>query len=198
MGLARQKQSARVPDAKIPRRDNQRRILRGGPVHGGWRGSVAHYPLAVWQTAAGGIAARVVGGALVVVGLGSLASAFAEFVKAGGNPGSDCAPVRLVVSGLNRYVRNPMYVGLVTAILGQALMFGNSRLVLYAAAVCAGPAAWVRWYEEPTLARLFSAGYERYRRAVPAWLPRLRPCTPHATAGPHRLNRPLHMWAPDV
>lgn len=126
----------------------------------------------------GGIAARVLGGVLVAAGLGSLASAFTEFVKAGGTAAPIAPTERLVVSGLNRYVRNPMYVGLVTATLGQALLFGNSRLVLYAAAVWAGPAAWLRWYEEPTLARQFGTDYETYRRAVPAWLPRLRPWTP--------------------
>jgi protein-S-isoprenylcysteine O-methyltransferase Ste14 len=84
---------------------------------------------------------------------------------------------RLVVSGFNRYVRNPMYAGLVLSIIGQALLFGNFWLLAYAVAAWAVPAAFVRWYEEPTLARTFGAEYEEYRRAVPAWLPRLRPFT---------------------
>ncbi|QFU89847.1 hypothetical protein YIM_23350 [Amycolatopsis sp. YIM 10] len=53
------------------------------------------------------------------------------------------------------------------------MLFGSFWLLAYAAAAWAVPAAFVRWYEEPT----FGAGYEEYRRAVPAWLPRLRPWT---------------------
>ena len=71
-----------------------------------------------------------------------------------------------------------MYVGLLLAVLGQALLFGNIRVLIYAAAVWVVPAAFVRWYEEPTLARQFGAEYEVYRHAVPAWWPCLRPWTP--------------------
>jgi protein-S-isoprenylcysteine O-methyltransferase Ste14 len=105
-------------------------------------------------------------------------SVFVEFVKAGGTPAPTTPTERLVVSGFNRYVRNPIYVGLLMAIVGQALLFGNVRLLKYAAFVWAAPAAWVRWYEEPTLARQFGAEYEAYRCAVPAWLPRRRPWEP--------------------
>lgn len=126
----------------------------------------------------GWAAARVVGAVLVAAGLVPPASAFAEFVKAGGTPIPIAPTEHLVVTGFNRHVRNPMYVGLLLAILGQALLFGNLRLLAYAAAAWAAPAAFVRWYEEPTLARQFGAEYEAYRRAVPAWWPRWRPWTP--------------------
>ena len=56
---------------------------------------------------------------------------------------------RLVVSGFNRYVRNPMYLGLLTAILGQALLFGSLGLLIYAVVAWLVPAAFVRWYENP-------------------------------------------------
>jgi len=121
---------------------------------------------------------RVVGGVLIAAGLVPPVSAFAEFVKAGGTPIPIAPTDRLVVSGFNRYVRNPMYVGLLLAIIGQALLFGNIRLLMYAVAAWVVPAAFVRWYEEPTLARQFGDEYEAYRRAVPAWLPRLRPWEP--------------------
>jgi len=61
-------------------------------------------------------------------------------------------PERLVVNGFNRHVRNPMYVGLLIAIPGQALLFGSLGLVQYAVAVWINTASFVRWYEEPTLA----------------------------------------------
>jgi protein-S-isoprenylcysteine O-methyltransferase Ste14 len=121
---------------------------------------------------------RVVGAVLVAAGLVPPVSAFVEFVKAGGTPIPVAPTERLVVSGFNRYVRNPMYVGLLLVIIGQALLFGNLRVLIYAAAAWAAPAAFVRWYEEPTLAHQFGAEYEIYRRAVPAWLPRLQPWTP--------------------
>ncbi|MDQ3792223.1 MAG: isoprenylcysteine carboxyl methyltransferase, partial [Actinomycetota bacterium] len=95
-----------------------------------------------------------------------------------GTPAPVAAPERLVVGGVYRYVRNPMYVAVLTAIVGQALLLGRLVLLLYAAAAWLVVAAFVRLYEEPTLARRFGADYEVYRRAVPAWRPRLRPWEP--------------------
>ena len=93
------------------------------------------------------------------------------------------SPPRLVVSGCYRYVRNPIYVGFLAILVGQALLFGSLGLLKYAAvAWCIGAAA-VRWYEEPTLARKFGAEYQDYRHAVRAWIPRLDPWTPGKPAG---------------
>ena len=71
-----------------------------------------------------------------------------------------------------------MYVGLLVAILGQAVLFGSWALVVYAAIVCSAFAAFVHWYEEPTLVRQYGSEYEEYRRNVPAWIPRWRPWKP--------------------
>jgi protein-S-isoprenylcysteine O-methyltransferase Ste14 len=101
-----------------------------------------------------------------------------EFVKAGGTPMPLAPTQRLVISGFNRYIRNPMYFGLLLVIIGQALLFGSLGLLIYAVLIWAMPAAFVRWYEEPTLTRQFGAEYQAYRQAVPAWWPRLRPWTP--------------------
>jgi protein-S-isoprenylcysteine O-methyltransferase Ste14 len=128
-------------------------------------------PLPYW------LPARIVGVTLICVGLIPPVHAFVQFARAGGTP-MPIAPTRhLVVSGFNRYVRNPMYVGLLTVILGEALLFGQGILLLYAVVAWAVTAAFVHWYEEPTLARQFGAEYETYRRAVPAWRPRLHPWT---------------------
>lgn len=126
----------------------------------------------------GWAAARVLGAVLIAAGLVPTTSAFAEFAKAGGTPAPPAPTEHLVVSGFNRYVRNPMYLGLLLAVLGQALLFGNIKVLAYAAAVWVAPAAFVHFYEEPTLARQFGADYEAYRRAVPAWMPRTRPWPP--------------------
>lgn len=130
-------------------------------------------PLPSWGSA------QVAGGLLICAGLVPALSAFVEFVKAGGTPMPSAPTQRLVVSGFNRYIRNPMYFGLLLAIIGQALLFGSFGVLIYAAAAWIVPAAFVRWYEEPTLRRQFGADYEAYRRAVPAWRPRLRPWTPN-------------------
>ncbi len=118
---------------------------------------------------------RVVGAVLVGAGLVPLVHAFGQFVRAGGTPAPVAPTERLVVGGFNRYVRNPMYVGVVTMIVGQGLLLGRVSVLGYALVVWAATAAFVRWYEEPTLARAFGAEYAAYRAAVPAWRPRLRP-----------------------
>lgn len=122
---------------------------------------------------------RVIGAVLLVAGLIVLIQAFVRFVVEGlGTPAPIAAPDRLVVGGTYRFVRNPMYVALLAAVVGQALLLGQPRLLLYAVIIWLVAAVFVRIYEEPTLARRFGRDYEVYRRAVPAWLPRLRPWEP--------------------
>jgi protein-S-isoprenylcysteine O-methyltransferase Ste14 len=122
---------------------------------------------------------RLLGVILLAAGLFALVQAFVRFVVEGlGTPAPIAAPERLVVGGLYRYVRNPMYVAVLTVIAGQALILGQLVLLPYAATFWLITAAFVRWYEEPALTRRFGADYEAYRRAVPAWLPRLRPWEP--------------------
>jgi protein-S-isoprenylcysteine O-methyltransferase Ste14 len=136
-----------------------------------------HAPLHYW------VIARVLGGLLIGAGTVPLAQSFVDFIRAGGTPVPVASPPRLVVTGFYRYVRNPIYVGFLAVLLGEVLVFGSLSLLEYTAvAWCIGAAA-VRFYEEPTLGRKFGPEYQAYQRAVPAWLPRLHPWTPTATAG---------------
>jgi protein-S-isoprenylcysteine O-methyltransferase Ste14 len=128
-----------------------------------------------WQLHSSSPVLQIASATLIFVGIVPLVSAFGEFVKAGGTPSPTAAPQQLVVDGFNRYVRNPMYIGVLLIILGQALLFTSVGLAAYAAVFWASVAAFVRWYEEPTLSRQFGAAYHMYRRAVPAWRPRLHP-----------------------
>ena len=113
---------------------------------------------------------RVVGVALLAAGVGVLLHAFARFVVEGlGTPAPVAPTERLVVGGLYRYVRNPMYLAVAATIVGQALLLGQPILLIYAAAFLVVVAAFVHWYEEPTLRRQFGEEYEAYRRAVPGW-----------------------------
>ena len=129
----------------------------------GWRVQLLWAPL------------RLLGVVLVVAGVGVLLRAFAQFVAEGiGTPAPVAPTEHLVVSGLYRYVRNPMYLAVLATIVGQALILGQLVLFMYALAVGLAFVAFVRGYEEPTLQRRYGAEYESYRRAVPGWWPRLR------------------------
>jgi protein-S-isoprenylcysteine O-methyltransferase Ste14 len=122
---------------------------------------------------------RLAGVVLLAAGAVVLVQAFARFVVEGLGTPAPVAPTReLVVGGLYRYVRNPMYLAVLAAILGQALALGQLVLLPYAAVVAAAFVAFVHWYEEPTLARQFGARYQAYRRAVPGWWPRRHPWRP--------------------
>jgi protein-S-isoprenylcysteine O-methyltransferase Ste14 len=129
-----------------------------------------------WDTEtpiAGWIVLRVAGWVLIVVGSAIVVHSFARFALEGlGTPLPVAPTERLVVGGLYRYVRNPIYIADAAVIVGQALVLGEMWLLLYAAGFLAVTASFVRWYEEPTLSRQFGAEYEAYRQTVPGWWPR--------------------------
>jgi protein-S-isoprenylcysteine O-methyltransferase Ste14 len=117
--------------------------------------------------------ARYSGLAPLLAGLAVILWCFVDFVRRGrGTPAPYDPPRELVVAGLYRYVRNPQYVGVVLVLLGEALLTGMVVLFGYAALMAVGYSLFVRYYEEPTLGRLFGEPYARYRQAVPRWLPR--------------------------
>ena len=121
-------------------------------------------------------ATRAVGILLIVAGLPGLVDSFARFALQGlGTPAPIAPTQNLVMTGLYRYVRNPIYVALVAVILGQAALFGDQRLLLYGVLVWLAFHIFVLAYEEPTLRQSYGAEYESYRANVPRWLPRLTP-----------------------
>ncbi len=125
-------------------------------------------------------AAQVVGVVLIAAGLYVLLSTVARFAQALGTLAPVAPTEHLVVRGFNQYVRNPMYLAVIAAIFGQALLFGSFGVAIYGALAWAGFTLFVRWYEEPTLARQFGAQYQTYRRNVAAWIPRAHPWQPAA------------------
>ncbi|WP_051232249.1 methyltransferase family protein [Pseudonocardia asaccharolytica] len=132
----------------------------------------------------GGTPARALGALLVGGGAVVLASSFVRFVTEGvGTPAPMAPPEKLVVGGIYRHVRHPMYVAMGAAVAGQALLLGRPRLLLYPVIAAVPVATFVRLHEEPVLVRRFGAQYEEYRRNVPGWLPRLRPWRPAAPPG---------------
>jgi len=127
-------------------------------------------PLAHWAPV------RTAGLIMLILGVIVLVQAFVRFVAEGRGTPAPVAPTeRLVIGGLYRYVRNPMYLAVVAVITGQGLALGQPVLLGYAAVVWVTVASFVRWYEEPALARQFGEHYRAYRGAVPAWRPRARP-----------------------
>jgi protein-S-isoprenylcysteine O-methyltransferase Ste14 len=137
-------------------------------------GGLVPWLLTGWQAATPPKWLQVVGWILLASGVVVVLSAFGRFVFEGVGTPSPVAPTqRLVVGGLYRYVRNPMYLAVGAVILGQAAVLGRGVLVAYA--VLFGAAVWsfVHWYEEPHLRQRFGEDYEEYMRTVPGWWPRL-------------------------
>jgi len=135
---------------------------------------VVPWSLTGWQAGASyPLPLRAAGIVMVPAGAAVLVDAFVRFVREGvGTPAPAAPTERLVVGGLYRYVRNPMYLAVLATITGQALILGRPVLLAYAVAIAAAFVGFVRGYEEPTLARRYGAAYDEYRRTVPAWYPR--------------------------
>ena len=120
--------------------------------------------------------AVVLGSLLVVLGLAALVACFVRFVHEGRGTPAPVAPTReLVVGGLYRWVRNPMYLAVGAIILGQAVMFASLGVLAWLALFAVAVVAFVTAYEEPTLRQTYGESYDAYRAAVPGWWPRLTP-----------------------
>jgi protein-S-isoprenylcysteine O-methyltransferase Ste14 len=119
---------------------------------------------------------QILGGVLVAAGTLVLLDSFARFAIKGLGTPAPVFPTRyLVVTGLYRYVRNPMYVAVVAVILGQGLILANARVLEYGALVWLCFHLFVIAYEELTLRATFGAEYEDFCRSVSRWIPRVRP-----------------------
>jgi protein-S-isoprenylcysteine O-methyltransferase Ste14 len=129
-----------------------------------------------WDSTDPPLALAILGGGLIAAGVAVLLHAFARFAIEGiGTPAPVAPPEHLVVGGLYRHLRNPMYVAVAATIIGQAALLGRPALLLYALLFMVAVATFVRVYEEPVLTERFGSEYEAYRAAVPAWRPRLHP-----------------------
>ena len=95
-------------------------------------------------------------------------------VEGRGTPAPIDPPKELVAVGFYRYVRNPMYVGVLLILIGHFLWFGFWLLLAYTVLAFIATHLFVTLYEEPTLKRKFGAGYEEYLKKVPRWIPKFR------------------------
>jgi protein-S-isoprenylcysteine O-methyltransferase Ste14 len=115
---------------------------------------------------------RLLGGGAIALGLLLVLEPTARFALEGrGTPAPWAPPERFVVHGLYRFSRNPMYVGVLTLIVGQALLLGRRILLAWALAAWLIFQFFLVLHEEPGLRRRFGAAYEDYCRRVPRWLP---------------------------
>ncbi len=116
---------------------------------------------------------RVAGVVLMIPGAAlALASVAAFVVRGRGTPAPFDPPREFVVSGPYRWVRNPMFIGALTLFIGFGLWHRSFAIILVTLAAFALVSAFVMFYEEPHLERVFGEAYVRYRREVRRWLPR--------------------------
>jgi protein-S-isoprenylcysteine O-methyltransferase Ste14 len=124
----------------------------------------------------GGDAAFTAGAGLMLIGLLIMGHTIASFIRIGKGTLAPWSPTsRLVIEGLYAYVRNPMILGVIIVLLGEALAFGSWRILGWALAFFAINTLYFVRLEEPGLEKRFGEPYRRYRQNVPRWLPRLLP-----------------------
>jgi len=117
---------------------------------------------------------NVIGWILLAIGAAIYLWCAYDFTFIGrGTPAIFDPPKHLVIRGLYNYVRNPMYIGIVTAIIGQTFLFGSPAVLFYAAVIGTAFSLFVNFYEEPTLRKKFGEDYNRYTQKVNRWLPKI-------------------------
>jgi protein-S-isoprenylcysteine O-methyltransferase Ste14 len=142
----------------------------------GFVAGVVPWWITQWKIEPAFLFLRWIGAVLIAMGAIGLLDSFVRFALQGIGTPAPAFPTRhLVVSGLYRYVRNPMYLSLATVIAGQSLLFANARLLGYGALVWLACHLFVLFYEEPILKAAFGPQYAKYRREVPRWIPQLNP-----------------------
>ncbi len=133
--------------------------------------------LGLWSAApATRVALPVVGGALICLGLALMVATNRLFATVGqGTLAPWNPPQRLVVQGVYRHVRNPMISGVMAILLGEAVSTASLPILCWFAIFVIATAVLIPLAEEPGLVKRFGEEYERYRRNVPRWIPRLTP-----------------------
>ncbi len=111
----------------------------------------------------------------VVLGIAVYIWTIWDFICSGKGTLAPIDPPKMLVSGrLYRIVRNPMYIGVLLVLFGEAIFFVSLTLVIYAILIWVAFHLFVIYYEEPNLERKFGSQYSAYREVVPRWIPRLK------------------------
>jgi protein-S-isoprenylcysteine O-methyltransferase Ste14 len=118
---------------------------------------------------------RYLGVPLIAIGAAGLLWCIWDFFSVGrGTIAPIDPPKHLVVRGLYRHVRNPMYVAVVTTLIGEAIFFMSAPVLIEAGVFVVLAHLFVTFYEEPVLRRRFGESYESYSHTVGRWIPRYR------------------------
>lgn len=123
--------------------------------------------------------------ALMIAGLLIMVRCVWDFAWTGrGTPAPFDPPRRLVINGLYRWVRNPMYLGMGILLAGEALLLPSiaQEIVIMMVILWAVVNGFIMLYEEPKLRDLFGDDYKRYCENVRRWIPRITPWSPSSTA----------------
>ncbi len=145
-------------------------VLFGGPTI---VAGLVPWLLTRWEADDPSSVLLVAGAVLIAIGGGLVLETTTRFALQGrGTPAPFAAPDRFVARGSYRVVRNPMYVGVLALIAGQALLLGREVLLVWAVAAAVLFQLFVVFHEEPELRKRFGAEYDDYRRRVGRWLPR--------------------------
>jgi protein-S-isoprenylcysteine O-methyltransferase Ste14 len=135
------------------------------PLH--WFERSPHWPEPTWQWW------HFSGALLVGVGVGIVLHCVWLFATKGrGTPAPIDPPKKLVHRGLYRWVRNPMYLGVLAVVTGEMVFFWSWHVGVYLLCLTCVLQTFVVLYEEPALSSQFGAMYEDYLRDVPRWWPR--------------------------
>jgi protein-S-isoprenylcysteine O-methyltransferase Ste14 len=144
-------------------------VLFGGPTI---VAGLVPWLLTGWEADNQSLALKMVGGIVLAGGAALVLETTARFALQGrGTPAPWAPPERFVERGPYRFVRSPMYLGVILLVVGQGLLLGREILFLWAAAAWLGFTAFLVFYEEPQLSRRFGDDYDEYRRRVRRWLP---------------------------
>ena len=125
-----------------------------------------------WDADPQPLALKILGGLVLAAGAALVLETTTRFALQGrGTPAPWAPPERFVERGSYRFVRSPMYLGVILLVVGQGLLLGREILFAWAAAAWLIFTAFLAFYEEPQLRRRFGADYDDYRRRVRRWLP---------------------------
>lgn len=119
---------------------------------------------------------------LMIAGLCMMATTIRSFIKIGKGTLAPWAPTKhFVVTGLYRYVRNPMITGVLIVLLGESVVFWSAAILWWAIAFVIINTIYFILYEEPNLEKRFGESYTEYKKHVFRWLPKLKPYQPEST-----------------
>jgi protein-S-isoprenylcysteine O-methyltransferase Ste14 len=144
-------------------------VLLGGPTI---VAGLVPWLLTHWQADDQPLGLKIFGGVVLAIGAFLVIETTTRFAFQGrGTPAPWAPPQRFVAKGSYRYVRSPMYLGVLAMIVGQALLLGREILFAWALAAWLIFHLFLVFHEEPGLRERFGAEYEDYSSTVSRWLP---------------------------